>query len=307
MRSDTPLVVHVALDAFFSGQAGREKLEALLARAEEVKRCLERHGESWERPTADEAVLITRASGRPPGWAIGWGERVREEIRTATSLEVSIGIASTRLAARLASRLARPRGLVLLLPGYETSFVSGLPLEEVDELGSSQIAALRRRGVKTLGELAGLASDEVWRLAGPEGLAILRQLRSEERPAPASYAGRRLERAIRLLCRRAARKLVRRRLSARGVELRFWYRDSVSVERYALLPSPACGGAAAWEVARLEEVARNLLRSFPAREEELIALSLTVTGLAPPPGQLALLAGALGGREIEVRLGRLPV
>jgi nucleotidyltransferase/DNA polymerase involved in DNA repair len=48
-------------------------------------------------------------------------------------LDAAVGIATTRLTARMCSRLARPRGILLWLPGYEDSLVSGMPLEKMDE------------------------------------------------------------------------------------------------------------------------------------------------------------------------------
>ena len=52
---------------------------------------------------------------------------------TATSITSSTRLwVSTRLAARISSRMARPRGLLVLLPGYEPQFTSKVPLEELD-------------------------------------------------------------------------------------------------------------------------------------------------------------------------------
>ena len=107
----------------------------------------------------------------------------------------------------------------------------------------------------------------------------------------------RLERAVSLLCRSAAKKLQQSRIGARGLELAIVYRDGVSLERYSLLPHPMSGPI------ELEVPARSLLGSFKSREEPVVGVSLPFTGLASGAGQLPLFS-RLPMRDICVRLGR---
>ena len=67
---------------------------------------------------------------------------------------------TTRLTARMCSLLVRPRGILLWLPGYEDSLVSGIPLEEMDEVVPSQLAGRRAKGIRILGEVANLEPAE---------------------------------------------------------------------------------------------------------------------------------------------------
>ena len=300
MKRETQQVAHVTLDNFFEEQQVGADLDALLSRTARFERCLERHGRGWQRPSADEAFLVrpgkTTASGDPEVLDIAWAERLREDIRGSISLDSSLGIASTRLAARISSRLARPRGLLILLPGYEARFTSPVPLEELDELRPAQAAALHRRGIDTLGELAQLAREEARTLLGPGASGLLDLVRGMEDGGAPSRASR-MERALNLLCRRAAKRLGELRCGARGLELELVYHDGISLKRYSLAPHPIATHV------ELEISARKLLGSFSTREEPVIGLSLTFTALVTHPEELPLFSRP-AVRDVHVRMGR---
>ncbi|MGH9463028.1 MAG: hypothetical protein ACRD1X_17600, partial [Vicinamibacteria bacterium] len=244
MKRETPQVAHVTLDNFFEEQPVGGDLEALLSRTAGFEHCLARHGTGWQHPSADEAFLVhpggttaDAALGAPEALDVGWAERLREDIRNSIAMDSSVGIASTRLAARIASRLARPRGLLILLPGYEARFIASVPLAELDELRPAQAAALHRRGIETLGELAQLTGEEARTLLGPGASGLLDLVRGME-IGNAPVRATRLDRGLGLLCRRAARRLGALRCAARGLELELVYHDGVSLKRYSLAPHP---------------------------------------------------------------------
>jgi hypothetical protein len=297
MKRQPQWIAHVTLDNFFEGSGGPHTLEVLLAKTERFEECLERHGGEWERPSADEAVRVSTSEGSiAAGKAVDWADRLRDDIRRTLSVDSSVGIASTRLAARISSRMARPRGVLVLLPGYEATFLSPVPLEELDELRPGQAAALRRQGIRTVGEMAHLTSQQARSLLGLEAAKLIGLVRGLERRADRSRGGR-LDRAVGILCRRAAKKLNRLRIRARGLEITLVYRDGVSLERYSLMPRPLASHV------ELEVPARRLLHLFPAREEPVVGVSLTLTGLGGDPGQLPLFS-RLEARDVCVRLGR---
>jgi len=303
MKHETPQVAHVTLDNFFEEQQVGGDLEALLSRTAGFERCLARHGTGWQHPSADEGFLVhpggttaDAALGAPAVLDVEWAERLREDIRNSIAMDSSVGIASTRLAARIASRLARPRGLLILLPGYEARFTASVPLAELDELRPAQAAALHRRGIETLGELAQLTGEEARTLLGPGASGLLDLVRGMEiGNAPARAT--RLERGVGLLCRRAARRLGALRCAARGMELELVYQDGVSLKRYSLAPHPIATRI------ELEISATKLLGSFSTRAEPLVGLSLTLTALVTRPEQLPLFSRP-PVRDVSVRLGR---
>ncbi len=293
LKRGSRLVVHVTLDDY-SRRHG-QNIEDAIHETSRFRDSLEKHGKGWERPSADEAVLVTTSNGRVQS-TLEWLEALRKDIRSSTRNEASIGVARTRLAARIASRLARPRGLLLLLPGYEQSFVSSISLEELDELRPAQTQSLRRKGIRTLGDLAELPPEEARTLLGPEYVKLLRLVRGIEGRSDRSRGGSRLDKAIEILCRRASKRLRDGGAGARGLELYLAYRDGVTLERYTLMPR------AAQSAGDLQSSAHALLRLFPSREVGVTGLLLTATGISTLPGQLPLFTRP---REVRVQLGNL--
>ncbi len=116
-----------------------------------------------ERPSADEA-FVDLSSLESLRHAVLATESLRDQIQSRLLLDSAFGLGTSRLAARIASRWARPRGLLLLLPQHEPSFVDRQPLEVLDDLPASALAALRRGGLRTLADL---------RAADPAQLATL--------------------------------------------------------------------------------------------------------------------------------------
>jgi DNA polymerase-4 len=107
-----------------------------------------------ERPSADEAYVdLSRESAASPN-PVAAAESIKDEIQRRLGLDASLGLASTRLAAKVASTWARPRGLLVVLPGYETSFLSRQPLSFLPDLPPHLETALEGAGFLTLGHVA---------------------------------------------------------------------------------------------------------------------------------------------------------
>jgi DNA polymerase-4 len=91
---------------------------------------------------------------------------VKDEIQRRLGLDASLGLASSRLAARVASSWARPRGLLVVLPGYESSFLARQPLSFLPDLPPHLEHALIHEGVTTLGDLLGTSKEALAELVG---------------------------------------------------------------------------------------------------------------------------------------------
>jgi DNA polymerase-4 len=140
-----------------------------------------------ERPSADEAYvdLTPEATGaRPPVHA---AEHIKDELQRRLGLDASLGLASSRLAARVASSWARPRGLLVVLPGYEVSFLAQKPVSFLPDLPPHLEAALTQAGIGTLGDV--LTADETALTAAVGGAATrLREAASGEGEEPIALA-----------------------------------------------------------------------------------------------------------------------
>jgi DNA polymerase-4 len=127
-----------------------------------------------ERPSADEAYVDLTPDSSSAPLPVSAAEHVKDELQRRLRLEMSLGVASSRLAARVASRWARPRGLLVVLPGYEARFLAEQTVAVLPELPPHLEALLANAGIHTIGEL--IAADEAT-LAAVLGGAAARRLR----------------------------------------------------------------------------------------------------------------------------------
>ena len=242
------------------------------------------------RPSADEAYLDLTPDGASGAGPVATAESIKDQIQRRLGLDASLGLASSKLAARVASNWARPRGLLLVLPGYEASFVGRQPLSFLDDLPSPVVAHLEAAGFTNLGEVA--EADEA-KLAAVVGAALAPRLRAAARgegeevipvAAPpavvheeATIRDRRSDAAaladvVDGLARRAARRLRPYGLAAEQVAV---------------------------EVQRAEATARRN-ESFRFALDDEDAIAAAVAALAE-----TLLDPAVGVRSLSVRLSRL--
>jgi DNA polymerase-4 len=243
-----------------------------------------------ERPSADEACVdLTREDDRAAA-PVAAAEAIKDELQRRLGLDASLGLASTRLAARVASTWARPRGLLVVLPGYEALFLARQRLSFLPDLPSHIETALEKAGFETLGQVgeadpAALAEmvgqvaaerlQDAARGAGEEPIAVTAPPTSiqEEAIIRASRTDRAaLSEIVGSLATRAARRL---------------------------RPFDLAAGALSVEVRRVDSPARRS-ETFPsalAAEETLrdVALALAAPLLDP--------AGTV--KAVQVRLTRL--
>jgi DNA polymerase-4 len=274
----------VAPDAAFR----RGDLEAYGRVSDEVTAVLLAASRRVERPSADEAFvdLTPESSGGPP--PVRASETIRDELQRRLGLDVSLGLAASRLAARIASTWARPRGLLVVLPGYELSFVAGKPVSML-ALPPHLESALARNGLTTLGPVAECDEARLTTIVGPFAARLRAAARGEGEPPIASAA------APASVQEEAA---IRDRHSDRGVLREVAEGVARRVAR-RLKPFRLAAGAVGIEVRRGSETVRRaqMLRPALADEDAIAALARS---LAEP-----LLEPADGVRSLVVRLSRL--
>jgi DNA polymerase-4 len=217
-------------------------------------------------------------------------EGLKDELHRRLGLDASFGLASSRLAARIASSWAKPRGFLLVLPGYEGSFLGRQPLSALDDLPPHLAAALEKAGITTLGQVVGADEKTLLEAVGATAAPRLRLAARGEDEEPIAVAAPpawiqeevtirdrhndrvALEEVLEGLARRACRRL-------RPFDLR--------------------AGLVTVEVRRAgDDLRRTESFSPPRADEETI--SLRARELAEP-----LLEPAVTVRSLLVRLGRL--
>jgi DNA polymerase-4 len=242
-----------------------------------------------ERPSADEAYLDLTPEGPGTSAPVPVVESLKDELHRRLGLDASFGLASSRLAARIASSWAKPRGFLLVLPGYEGSFLGRQPLSALEDLPPHLAAGLERAGIGTLGQISEADDETLAEAVGAAAPRLRLAARGEdEEPiavaAPpawvqeeATIRDRRTDRAaledvLEGLVRRAARRL---------------------------RPFDLSAGLLTVEVRRPgDELRRSESLSPPRADEE--SISERARALAEP-----LLDPAATVRSLQVRLGRL--
>jgi DNA polymerase-4 len=267
--------------------------------SEEVTAVLLAASRRVERPTADEAFVDLTPEGPDAPPPVRAAETIRDELQRRLGLDVSLGLASSRIAARIASGYAKPRGLLVVLPGYELSFLAGKPTAALGDLPPHLESALERAGLLTLGQLA--EADEA-ALAAAVGPAVAPRLRAAARgedETPIAVAGppswvqeeavvrdRRsdrqvLEEMVDSLARRAVRRLKPFRLVARTVTVEV--RRNAGAERRSDVFSPGSADDDAI-AARVRALAAPLLDPADSARGLLVRLGR----LEPPHSQAPL-------------------
>ena len=157
--------------------------------SEEVTAVLLASSRRVERPSADEAFVELSSEPHPalPHPAaravppVRAAETIRDELQRRLGLDASLGLASSRLAARIASGWAKPRGLLVVLPGYERSFVEPKPVALLG-LPPHVEAALERAGLLTLGQVAEAEPEALAAAIGPAAAHVRAAARGEGEP-----------------------------------------------------------------------------------------------------------------------------
>ncbi|HEX5475374.1 MAG TPA: hypothetical protein VFX12_11985 [Vicinamibacterales bacterium] len=219
-------------------------------------------------------------------------ETIQQEVH-GLGLSAACGLARSKLVSRIASRLAHPRGIVHVLGGYESRFLSPLKIELLPGVPLAVVQRLRRAGVRRLGQLARLDETQITALAGRGGLALSRLAAGidparvrrvppppspllDENLASPSTDHETIARAVEACAERLARDLRARRLLARAITLRLRYADGRIDSRTASLDGPSSLDTV------LASVAADLLDRLPASERAVVAVGISSAGYAVP-------------------------
>jgi len=257
---------------------------------------LDRYSPVIEPIALDEAYLDLTGEDALMGPADSVAVRLRDEVKSRCGLDLSIGVASCKLVAKVASELRKPRGLVVVPPGTEPSFLAPLPLGKLPGCGPATAVRLERVGVRTIGDLAALPDPLLGELFGQYGRLLGAHARGIVLPPgdPKSIsrevtfdrdvreAGKVRATALGLL-QDVGHSLRAHGLSARTVVLKIRYQPFDTLSRQATLPYPTDRDD------QLASALRHLLETQldPSRAVRLIGAG--VSNLEPCATQLSLL------------------
>ena len=104
----------------------------------------------------DEAFLDVRGLERLAGAPTAIASRLQKRILQEVGLPITVGVARTKFLAKVASAVAKPNGLLVVPPDDELGFLHPLPVERLWGVGRVTAAKLHSRGLRTVGQVAGL-------------------------------------------------------------------------------------------------------------------------------------------------------
>jgi DNA polymerase-4 len=255
----------------------------------------------------DEAFLDVGGLLRVSGTPLQIAERLRSEVREQVGLAITVGVARTKLLAKVASGVAKPDGLLLVPADAELEFLHPLPIERLQGVGRVTADKLHERGIKTVGDIAGLEPRALVSMLGPaagrhlHALANLRDARivqtgRRRRSIGAQRAlGRRamspqaIDAVLVALVDRVSGRLRAAERRCRTVVLRLRFEDFTRVTRSHTLPRETA------ETAELLAAFRVLVRaSAPlVRIGGLTLLGITLSNLS-----------SAGAMQLELPFGR---
>ena len=170
----------------------------------------------------------------------------------------SIGIGVSKSVAKVASERDKPRGLTVVLPGSEASFLAPLPVRAMSGIGPATETQLAKMGIRTLGALAQASEDELRRVLGVMGPELrLRAAGADTSPFGESAAPReaksvsnertfardltdeaQIRSALDATCAMVARRLRRKGLAGSCVTVKLKPDACTSRTAQAQLPAP---------------------------------------------------------------------
>ncbi len=238
----------------------------------DVHRILEEVTPLVEPIALDEAFLDVTGVGRLHGTGPDIAWRLRRRIADDLGLSASVGVAPSKLLAKLASEAAKPkatrtgvvpgRGVVVVAPGEELAFLQPHPVEALWGVGPATSARLRRLGVTTVGDLAGLpVASLVAALGEAHGTHLAALARGDDpRPVQPDRAPKSVgheetfahdlhdrgdcERELVRLADATAGRLRAAGLSARTVTVKVRFADFRTITRTSTLPAAVVTGPA---------------------------------------------------------------
>jgi len=209
-----------------------------------------------EMASIDEAYLDLAGTERLHGPPFAAAHKLLLEITATTGLPCSGGLGSTRLIAKVASEQAKPRGLVWVPPGSESSFLAPLPVRRIPGIGKVTESALKNLGIETLAQLQSVSLERLEDTFGRWGTALYRKARGidayeffiDAEPKSLSHnqtfgedTNNReyLHSTLSYLCQKASKRLRDTGLHARTVTLTVRFADFKTITRSSTLSEPS--------------------------------------------------------------------
>lgn len=211
-----------------------------------------------DRVSIDEAFFDVTPGRFARESPVAIAQRIARRV-SELGITCSIGLGTSKTVAKIASDRDKPRGLTVVLPGTEESFLAPLPVRAMSGIGKSAEAALKKAGIHTLGQLAAAPRGVLGAVFGVNGEQMRLRARgleasavtavdvedevksvSNERTFAHDLTDRRdVDAALHLLGETVGRRLRRRGLAGRTVtvKIKFSYGEGRTIQRKLAHPT----------------------------------------------------------------------
>jgi DNA polymerase IV len=237
----------------------------------------------------DEAFLDVGGLGRVSGTPSAIAARLRQRVLDEVGLPITVGVAATKFLAKVASAVGKPDGLLVVPLGAELAFLHPLPVERLWGVGRVTAEKLHARGIRSVGELAGVPEPALVAMLGPGAGHHLHALAHNRDPRPV-HGGRRrssvgaqralgwrrrdfgeIEASLLGLVDRVTSRMRGARRVGRTVTVRFRFEDLTRATRSHTMPTATA------ETRLVVEAARSLLSG---EREKIRRAGLTLVGVS---------------------------
>ena len=221
----------------------------------------------------DEAYLdvshVVEAGQEPRSIA----EELRRRVKQEVGLNLSVGASTCKSISKIASDLRKPNGLVVIPPGFESRFLTPLPVGKLAGIGPKSAEQLNKEKIETIGQLAaqpfdwflrhfGKRAKSIWDRANGEDQEPVHTERATKSVSAESTFPDDLSDADRLyqelagLTKQVARRLSGKELQGKTVSVKLRLSDYTTFSRQTTLPAPTGSGdvilEAAWRLLSAE-------------------------------------------------------
>jgi DNA polymerase-4 len=226
-----------------------------------------------------------------------------------------VGVAPNKFLAKLASTRAKPDGLLVIQPEEVESFLHPLPLTALWGVGAQTGEALRRLGLKTVGDVAAISRRTLERAVGDalgSHLHELAQGKDDRTVVPHEAAKsigheetfskdlddtQEILRELLRLADRTADRLRANGLSGRTITIKVRFSNFKTITRARTLPEEVAS------TSEIYEVAKDLYQRLDPDRPRIRLLGVSMSGfvVGPPNRQLDLLSSSSGSRTAPQR------
>jgi DNA polymerase IV (archaeal DinB-like DNA polymerase) len=128
--------------------------------SERIMAILAARADAFEEASIDEAYLDL-SSLEDFDAAAERAREIKREIAEREGLTCSVGLGPNKLVAKIASDARKPDGLMVVAPADVQAFLDPLPIRVIPGIGPKTEAVLHERSIRTVGDLRGIAVDQL--------------------------------------------------------------------------------------------------------------------------------------------------